>query len=91
MARHAKRERPAYSKVIVATCLVLILAFTATCFVYLWWGKPLNDLLTGFFFACFGLEFASLAFIKRGEIRYESGGGKVAHVEKEERDVTEAD
>jgi O-antigen/teichoic acid export membrane protein len=81
------RDKPAYSKLIVAVCLVLVLAFTVTCLVYLWFGKPLNDTLTAFFFACFGVEFASLAFVTRGKLKYTGGNGvnrQVGHIETEE-------
>jgi len=81
--------KPAYSKVIVALCLATIIAFTVTCFVYLWNGKPLNDTLTVLFFGCFGLEFASLAFIKGREVRYVEGNAankQPPHVEAKEED-----
>jgi len=81
--------KPSYSKGIVFLCLVTIIAYTVTCFVYLWNGKPLNDLLTGFFFGCFGLEFGSLAFIKCKKLRYVAGNGankQVPHVEIVEED-----
>ena len=80
-------QTPAYSKVIVATCLILVLAFTVTCFVFIWFGKPLNDTLTAFFFACFGVEFASLAFVTRGKLKYTGGNGmnrQVGHIETED-------
>lgn len=83
MAMHKNKAR--YSKFIVAVCLVTIIAYTVTCLYYLWNGKPLNDTLTILFFGCFGIEFASLAFIKRGELRYVDGAGerKPSHVEME--------
>lgn len=68
-----EKPRNTYSKAVVFLCLVTIIAFTVTCFVYLWNGKPLNDTLTILFFGCFGLEFASLAFIKGRKIRYVEG------------------
>lgn len=75
-------QKPAYSKVIVALCLVTVIAYTVTCFAFLWHGKPLNDTLTRLFFLCFGFEFGSLAFIKGREIRYGSGGAdRMPHVE----------
>ena len=83
---------PAYSKVIVLLCLVTIIAFTVTCFVYLWNGKPLNDTLTVLFFGCFGLEFASLAFIKGRKIRYVEGNAankQPPHVEAVEEEAKE--
>lgn len=88
MAKH--REKPKYSKIIVALCLVTIIAYTVTCLFYLWNGRPLNDVLTALFFGCFGVEFASLAFVRRGEMRWVEGQGdkKVGHVEpvEEEKD-----
>ena len=85
MARH--RQKAQYSKLIVAVCLALVLAFTVTCLVFLWNGRALNDVLTAFFFACFGVEFASLAFVTRGKLRYTGGNGanrQVGHVETED-------
>ena len=82
-----EQQKPAYSKVIVATCLLLVLAFTVTCFVFMWNNKPLNDTLTAFFFACFGVEFASLAFVTRGKLKYTGGNGmnrQVGHIETED-------
>ena len=80
MAQHRKSE---YSKFIVALCIVTVIAYTVTCFWFLWNGKPINDILTGFFFACFGMEFASLAFIKRGKLKY-TGAGKVGYAQKQD-------
>lgn len=89
MAKH--KQKPKYSKVIVALCLVTIITYTTVCLYYLWNGKPLNDVLTALFFGCFGVEFASLAFVRRGEMRWVEGQGdkKVGHVEpveEEEKD-----
>jgi hypothetical protein len=81
-----------YSKAIVFLCLLTIVAFTVTCFVYLWNGKPLNDTLTVLFFGCFGLEFASLAFIKGRKIRYVEGNPankQMSHVEVQEEEENE--
>lgn len=81
--------KPSYSKAIVFLCLVTVVAYTVTCFVYLWHGKPLNDILTGFFFGCFGLEFGSLAFIKGKKIKYIGGNTankQMPHVETAEED-----
>ena len=78
-----------YSKLIVALCLFTIIAYTSTCFFYLWNGKPLNDTLTILFFGCFGLEFASLAFIRRGELKYVEGNAankQMPHVETKEEE-----
>lgn len=89
MARH--KQKPKYSKVIVALCLVTIITYTTVCLLYLWHGKPLNDTLTVLFFGCFGVEFASLAFIRRGEMRYVEGQGdrKMGYVEKVEEEKDE--
>ena len=86
MAKH--KEKPKYSKIIVALCLVTIITYTSVCLYYLWHGKPLNDALTILFFGCFGIEFASLAFIRRGEMRYVEGTGdkKMGHVEQKEEE-----
>ena len=89
MAKHVRKPERAYSKVIVATCLVLVLAFTVTCLVFMWNGKQLNDTLTAFFFACFGVEFASLAFVTRGKLKYTGGNGankQMPHVEEKEQE-----
>lgn len=82
-----KREKVPYSKFVVAVCLLTVIAYTVTSFFYLWNGKPLNDTLTVLFFGCFGIEFASLAFIKRGKIKYVEGNPankQMPHVETEE-------
>ena len=51
------------------------------------------ELITALFFGCFGVEFASLAFVRRGEMRWVEGQGdkKVGHVEpiEEEKDGQE--
>ena len=88
MAKHAEKQKPKYSKVIVALCLVTIISYTVTCLFYLWNGKPLSDTLTILFFGCFGIEFASLAFIRGREVKWVDGGGerRPGHVEKEEDD-----
>lgn len=92
MAEHANNDKPTYSKVIVALCLFTVIAYTVTSFIYLWNGKPLNDVLTALFFGCFGVEFASLAFIKRSKLKYTYISGnpnnkQMPHVElKEEED-----
>ena len=90
MAKH--KDKPKFSKLVVTTCLLLIIAFTAICMFFLWNGRMLNDTLIVLFFSCFGIEFASLAFIRRGEMRYveSTGDKKVGHVEpKEEKDGEE--
>lgn len=87
-----EQPRRAYSKAVVAVCLVLVLAFTVTELVFLWCGKPLNDALTTFFFACFGIEFASLAFVTRGKLKYTGGNGanrQLSHIEMEDEDDSE--
>lgn len=89
MAKH--KEKVKYSKVIVALCLVTIITYTSICMFYLWHGRPLNDVLTALFFGCFGVEFASLAFVRRGEMRWVEGQGdrKVGHVESVEEEKDE--
>ena len=80
-------DKPAYSKVIVAICLLLILAFTVTQLVFMWNGKQLNDVQTACFYGCFGIEFASLAFVTRGKLKYVGGNPankQMPHVEIEE-------
>lgn len=86
--------RPSYSKAIVLLCFVTVIGYTVTCFVYLWNGKPLNDILTGFFFACFGLEFGSLAFIKGKKLKYVGGNAankQMPHVELAEEEEEKED
>ena len=86
-------QKPSYSKFIVFLMFVTIIAYTVTCFVYLWNGKPLNDLLTGFFFGCFGFEFGSLAFIKSKKLKYIGGNAankQPPHIELAEEDEEDA-
>ena len=86
--------RPSYSKAIVLLCFVTVIGYTVTCFVYMWNGKPLNDILTGFFFACFGLEFGSLAFIKGKKLKYVGGNAankQMPHVELAEEEEEKED
>lgn len=93
MAKHKQKQQSAYSKAIVGLCLVTVIAYTVTCFFYLWNGKPLNDVLTALFFGCFGVEFASLAFIKRSKLKYVNGNAankQMPHVETEEEDDSKA-
>ena len=81
-----KKSSNRYSKLIVLLCLVNIMWYTVTCFWFMWNGKDISDVLTAFFFVCFGIEFGSLAFIKSKEYRYVSGD-KVGHIERiEEQD-----
>ena len=85
----AEKEKPAYSKVVVGACLVFILAFTVTCLIFYWNSKTVDPVLIGFFFACFGMEFVSLAFIKGREIRYVEGNPankQMSHIEVKEND-----
>lgn len=88
MARRKRKTK--YSKLIIAMCIFNVLAYTALCFVFMWNGKPINDVLTAFFFGCFGLEFASLAFIRGREIRFVEGNvgskqlGRVEAIEETE-------
>lgn len=82
-----EKAKPAYSKLVIATCLALVLAFTVTCLVFYWYAKAVDPVLIGFFFACFGVEFASLAFIKGREVRYVEGNPankQMGHVEVKE-------
>jgi len=89
MAMHTKifekATRSRYSKFIVLFCILTIIAFTTTCMAFYWNEKEVDPVLIGFFFACFGMEFTSLAFIKRGEYRY-VGGDKVGRVERIEEE-----
>ena len=93
MAKHGRKVK--YSKLVVGVCLVACIAYTVTCFVFLWNGKPLNDVQTVCFYGCFGIEFASLAFLTRGEYKYLGGNPanrQMPHVEtKEEEDGIETD
>ena len=90
MARH--RKKTAYSKVIVALCIVTTIAYTVTCFVFLWNGKPVDSVLTGVFFGCYGIEFASLAAIKCSDNKHQVKGDSAAkampRVETEETEAT---
>lgn len=92
--KEAQEGKASYSKLIVALMFFTIIAYTVTCFVYLWNGKPLNDLLTGFFFGCFGFEFGSLAFIKSKKLKYFGGNAankQPGHVEAIEEKEGETD
>ena len=83
----AEEQKPSYSKLVVAVCIVTVIAYTVTSFFYLWNGKPLNDTLTILFFGCFGLEFASLAFIKGRKVKYTGGNAQnkqLPHIELKE-------
>lgn len=87
MAQHKRKAK--YSKFIVALCIVTVIAYTVTCFVYLWNGKPIDTTLTLCFFGCFGIEFASLAAVTRSENKYVKGNGNakpMPKVEIEEED-----
>ena len=87
-AKHAK-QKSLYSKTIVALCIITIIVFTVTCLYFYWHEKSIDPVLIASFFACFGLEFGSLAFVKRGEYKYVSGD-TVGHVERIE-DEAEVD
>lgn len=81
-----RKSTSKYSKLVILLCLLNIMWYTVTCFWFMWNDKEISDVLTAFFFGCFGVEFASLAFLKRGEYRY-IGSDKVGHVERiEEQD-----
>lgn len=82
--KHARKNN-LYSKTIVALCIVTIIVFTITCLYFYWNEKEIDPVLIASFFACFGLEFGSLAFVKRGEYKYISGE-TVGHVERIERE-----
>ena len=89
-AKHRK-QRSLYSKCIVALCLTTIIAFTCVCMWFYWNEKTIDPVLIASFFACFGLEFGSLAFVKRGEYKYVSGE-TVGHAERiEEENGLEAE
>lgn len=89
-AKH-KKQRSVYSKIIVVLCIVTIIAFTITCMWFYWNERTVDPVLIASFFACFGFEFGSLAFVKRGEYRYVSGD-TVGHVERiEDKDEDEVD
>jgi len=70
-----------YSKSVVLLCIVTIIAFTVTCLVFYWHEREVDAVLIASFFACFGLEFGSLAFVKRGEYKYVPGE-TVGHAER---------
>ena len=92
MAQH--KEKPRYSKLVIAMCIFNVLAYTVACFAFMWNGKPINDVLTAFFFGCFGIEFASLAFIRGREIRFvegNAGNKQPGHVEVIEETEGEKD
>ena len=87
-AKHRKRES-VYSKCIVVLCLVTVVVFTCVCMWFYWNDKTIDPVLIASFFACFGLEFGSLAFVKRGKYKYVSGD-TVGHVERiEDKDENE--
>ena len=76
MAMHARGKEPIpYSRAVVAVCLLLVVAFTAVQLWFMWNRIPLNDAQTYCFYACFGMEFASLAFIKGRKLKYTEGNG----------------
>ena len=57
-----------FSKIIISVCTVNIIVFTA-CVLYLnYTGHNVDSVLILCFFAVFGLEYASLASIKKAKI-----------------------
>ena len=80
----AKAEKVAYSKVIVFLCILTTIAFTVTCFVFLWHGKPIDSTLTLCFFGCYGIEFASLAAIKCSKNKHVNGNAAAKQMPKVE-------
>lgn len=85
------KTKSLYSKSIIVLCIITIIAFTVTCFWFYWNEKSIDPVLIASFFACFGFEFGSLAFVKRGEYRYVTGD-TVGHAERiEEENEGEAD
>ena len=85
MALH-KKSTSRYSKLIVLLCILVTFGFTQECMYFYWCEKTVDPVLIGFLFGCYGLEFGSLAFIKRGEYRYVEGakGGYVERIEEED-------
>ena len=90
MALHRKKHE--YSKFIVFFCILTIILFTVSCFFFYWFEKDVDPVLIGFFFACFGMEFGSLAFIRRSEYRWGHGDklGYVERVNEEDKNDGEA-
>ena len=85
-----RKTKSRYSKLIVFLCFVTVTLFTQQCMFFYWNEKTVDPILIGFFFACFGFEFGSLAFIKCKEYRYMKGD-KVVYVERiEEKDDQQA-
>lgn len=70
MCKKAKKKKPMkYSKKVVAICIASIWAFVILSFIALiTMGTGFSDTLVLAFFGVFGLEFFSLAKIKKAEI-----------------------
>lgn len=87
-AKH-KKQKSLYSKTIVALCLAAVITFTCVCLFFYWHDKVIDPVLIASVFACFGMEFGSIAFVKRSEYKYVSGD-TVGHVERiEDEDENE--
>ena len=82
--QEAKAEPASYSKVIVFLCILTTIAFTVTCFVFLWHGKSIDSTLTLCFFGCYGIEFASLAAIKCSKNKHLKGDAAAKQMPKVE-------
>ena len=80
------KRKNAYSKGIIVLMFLTIIWYTASNLLLLYEGKQTDAALTAAFFACFGFEFGSLAFVHNSGLKYK--GGDKPHVEvKEEEDV----
>lgn len=65
----SKKRKTKYSKKVIIICIISIWFYILlNAFLLLHAGVVMPDLLTGFFFSVFGLEFFSLASIKKAEI-----------------------
>lgn len=82
MKKNKKNKKPIkYSKKVIAICIASIWAFVILSFIALvTMGTGFSDALVWAFFGVFGLEFFSLAKIKKAEI-------DKSQVEKIEEDI----
>lgn len=82
MKKNKKNKKPIkYSKKVIAVCIASIWAFVILSFIALvTMGTGFSDALVWAFFGVFGLEFFSLAKIKKAEI-------DKSQVEKIEEDI----
>ena len=81
-----------YSKGIVILMFVTIILFTVACMYFYWCGKTVDPVLILGFFACFGFEFGSLAFIHTRKLKYKPGdpaNKRMPHVEIREEEGDE--